>query len=132
MTMSDPIADMIARIKNGNLVYKPFVDIPYSRIKEEISTVLKEEKYIKEYETIEEKNRKKLRVHLFYSAGKKRVITEIKRVSKPGVRIYVSKKEIPTVKNELGISILSTPNGILSSKKAVEIGVGGEVLFYIW
>jgi len=130
--MSDPIADMIARMRNGNLVYKPFVDIPYSRIKEEILTILKEENYIKEYETIDEKTRKKLRVHLLYYAGKNRVITEIKRVSKPSTRIYVSKKEISVVKNELGISVLSTPNGILSSKKAEEIGVGGEVLFYVW
>ena len=132
MTMSDPIADMISRIKNGNLVYKAFVDIPYSNIKEEILKVLKEESYIKDYEIIEEKNRKKLRTHLLYKVGKKRVITEIKRVSKPSTRIYASKKDIPSIKNNLGISILSTSKGILSSKKATEIGIGGEILFYIW
>ncbi|MCD6408403.1 30S ribosomal protein S8 [bacterium] len=132
MSMTDPIADMITRIRNGNLVYKDYVDIPYSKFKERIAEVLKEEKYIKDYEVLEENNRKILRVHLIYYPGKKRAITEIKKISKPGVRIYVKKDEIPKVKNGAGIAVLTTSKGVLSDRKAREMGVGGELLFYVW
>ncbi|MGC8976060.1 MAG: 30S ribosomal protein S8 [Candidatus Ratteibacteria bacterium] len=131
MTMTDPIADMLTRIRNANSVLKPYVDIPFSKLKKDILDVLKEEKYIKDYEVIEENKRKILRVYLIYF-GKKKAITEIKRISSPGRRIYVSKDEIPVVKNNYGIAVLTTSKGVMSSKKAKEIGVGGELLFYIW
>ena len=132
MVMTDPISDMLTRIRNGNLVYKEYVDVPYSKMKEEILKVLKEEKYIKDYECVTEDKRKLLRVYPLYLPGKRRVINEIKRISTPGRRIYVDKKNIPVVKEGYGIAVLTTSKGIMSNKKAKEIGIGGEVLFYIW
>jgi len=132
MTMTDPIADMITRIRNGNLVFKQFVDIPFSKMKEAIADVLKEEGFIKNYEIIEENKRKMIRVHLIYYQGKKRAINEIKKISKPGVRVYVKKDEIPKVKDGLGVAVLTTSKGIMSDKKARELGIGGEILFTIW
>ena len=132
MTMTDPIADMITRIRNGNLVFKQFVDIPFSKIKEAIADVLKEEGFIKNYEIIEENKKKMIRVHLIYYQGKKRAINEIKKISKPGVRVYVKKDEIPRVKDGLGVAVLTTSKGIMSDKKARELGIGGEILFTIW
>ncbi|MCM8803916.1 MAG: 30S ribosomal protein S8 [Candidatus Omnitrophica bacterium] len=131
MTMTDPIADMLTRIRNANAVFKPYVDIPFSKFKIKILDVLKEEKYIKEYQVIEENNKKFIRVHLIYF-GEKKAITEIKRMSTPNRKIYVSKDKIPIVKESYGIAVLTTPKGVMSNKKAKEIGVGGEVLFYIW
>lgn len=131
MTMTDPIADMLTRIRNANAVYKPFTDVPYSKFKTKILDVLKEEGYIKEYEIIEENKKKIIRVYLFYS-GKTRAISEIKKISKPGRRIYVSADEIPVVKNNYGIAVLSTSKGVMSSRKAKELRIGGELLFYIW
>lgn len=131
MTMTDPISDMLTRIRNANAVSKMYTDVPYSKFKEEILKVLKEEKYIKDYEVIEENKRKILRVHLLYF-GKRKAINEIKKISTPGRRIYVSKDEIPVVKNNYGIAVLTTSKGVMSSKKAKEIGIGGELLFYIW
>ncbi len=132
MTMTDPIADMITRIRNGNLVFKQFVDIPFSKMKEAIADVLKEEGFIKNYEIIEENKKKMIRVHLIYYQGKKRAINEIKKISKPGVRVYVKKDEIPRVKDGLGVAVLTTSKGIMSDKKARELGIGGEILFTIW
>jgi len=132
MTMTDPIADMITRIRNGNYVFKQFVDIPFSKVKEAIVSVLKEEGFIKEYEIIEENKKKIIRVHLIYYPGKKRAINEIKKISKPGARVYVKKDEVPKVKDGLGIAVLTTSKGIMSDRKAKEIGVGGEILFTIW
>lgn len=131
MTMTDPISDMLTRIRNANAVSKMYTHVPYSKFKEEILKVLKEEKYIKDYEVIEENKRKILRVHLLYF-GKRKAINEIKKISTPGRRIYVSKDEIPVVKNNYGIAVLTTSKGVMSSKKAKEIGIGGELLFYIW
>jgi len=131
MTMTDPVADMITRIRNGNLVNKDYVVIPYSSFKEGIIKVLKEEGFIKDYAIVEEGKAKYLRVFLLYS-GKRKAITEIKRVSKPGRRIYVDRDEIPEIKSGYGIAVLSTSKGILSSKKAKEMGIGGELLFYVW
>jgi len=132
MVMVDTIADMLTRIRNGNAIFKPYVDVPYSKLKEKILSVLQEEKYIKSYEIVEEDKKKNLRIYLGYFPGNKRFITEIKRVSKPGRRIYVPKEKIPQVRNGFGIAVLSTSKGVISSKKAKEIGIGGEVLFYIW
>jgi small subunit ribosomal protein S8 len=131
MTMTDPIADMLTRIRNGNAVKKIYVDIPFSNFKKNILDVLKEEKYIKDYEIISENSKKVIRVYLLYF-GKKKAITEIKRISTPGRRIYVSKDEIPVVKNNYGIAVISTSKGVMSNKKAKELGIGGELLFYIW
>ncbi|MCM8785511.1 MAG: 30S ribosomal protein S8 [Candidatus Omnitrophica bacterium] len=131
MTMTDPIADMLTRIRNANMVSKPYVDIPFSNFKMKILDVLKEEKYIKDYELIENNSRKYIRVHLLYF-GKNKAITEIKRISAPGRRIYVSKDKIPIIKNNYGIAVLTTSKGVMSSKKAKEVGIGGELLFYIW
>jgi len=132
MTMTDPIADMITRIRNGNLVFKQFVDIPFSKMKEAIANVLKEEGFIKNYEIIEENRKKMIRVYLIYFQGRKRAINEIKKISKPGARIYVKKDEIPKVKDGLGVAVLTTSKGIMSDKKARELGIGGEILFTIW
>ncbi len=132
MTMTDPIADMITRIRNGNLVFKQFVDIPFSKLKEAIADVLKEEGFIKDYEIIEEERKKIIRIHLIYYPGRKRAINEIKKVSKPGARVYVKKDEIPKVKNGLGVAVLTTSKGVMSDKKARELGIGGEILFTIW
>ncbi|MCM8820558.1 MAG: 30S ribosomal protein S8 [Candidatus Omnitrophica bacterium] len=131
MTMTDPIADMITRIRNGNLSNKDYVVIPHSIFKEEILKVLKEEGFIKDYTVAEEGKAKYLKVFLLYS-GRRKAITEIKRVSKPGRRIYVNKEEIPEIKSGYGIAVLSTPKGILSSKKAKDNGIGGELLLYVW
>lgn len=132
MTMTDPIADMITRIRNGNLVFKQFVDIPFSKLKEAIAAVLKEEGFIKDYEIIEEERKKIIRIHLIYYPGRKRAINEIKKVSKPGARVYVKKDEIPKVKNGLGVAVLTTSKGVMSDKKARDLGIGGEILFTIW
>ncbi len=132
MTMTDPIADMITRIRNGNLVFKQFVDVPFSKLKEAIAAVLKEEGFIKDYEIIEEERKKIIRIHLIYYPGRKRAINEIKKVSKPGARVYVKKDEIPKVKNGLGVAVLTTSKGVMSDKKARELGIGGEILFTIW
>jgi len=131
MTMTDPVADMITRIRNGNLANKDYVAIPYSNFKEGIIKVLKEDGFIKDYAIIEEGKAKYLRVFLLYS-GKRKAIAEIKRASKPGRRIYVDRDEIPEIKSGYGIAVLSTSKGILSSKKAKEMGIGGELLFYVW
>ncbi|MDD3726012.1 MAG: 30S ribosomal protein S8 [Candidatus Ratteibacteria bacterium] len=131
MTMTDTVADMITRIRNGNLVAKSYVMIPHSNFKEEILKVLKEENFIKDYEIIEEGKAKYLKTFLL-SFGSKKAITEIKKASKPGRRIYVDKDNIPEIKSGYGIAIISTSKGIMSSKKAKEIGEGGEILFYVW
>ena len=132
MTMTDTIADMITRIRNGNLISKYDVIIPYSKVKEEILKVLKESNFIKNYEVTLEEGRKTLKVELLYYPANKKGITEIKRISKPGSRVYVNKDEIPVIKSGKGVAILSTSKGILNDKKAREFGVGGELLFYVW
>ena len=139
--MMDTVSDFLSRIRNANLVYKEYTDAPYSKVNEAIAKILKEEGFIKDYEIIEEpfkrsknpENKKKLiRVHLKYGPNRERVINEIKRVSKPGRRIYVGKDEIPLVKAGLGVAILSTNKGIIPGYKARKLGVGGEVLCYVW
>jgi len=139
--MMDTVSDFLSRIRNASLVYQEYTDAPYSKVNEAIAKILKEEGFIKDYEIIEEpfqraknpENKKKLiRVHLKYGPNKERVINEIKRVSKPGRRIYVGKDEIPLVKAGLGVAILSTNKGIIPGYKARKLGVGGEVLCYVW
>lgn len=129
--MTDPIADMIVRLKNANLVFKQYTDLPWSKFKENVLKVLKEEHYIKDWEILEENGKKILRVHLLYFE-KKPAIVKVMKISKPGQRIYVSKDEISKKRQDYGIAVLSTSKGIMSSRKASEQSIGGELLFYIW
>ena len=133
MTMSDPIADMLTRIRNANTAKHDTVDIPASKMKIAIAEILVDEGYISEYDIVEDGNFKSIRVTLKYGADKnEKVITGIKRISKPGLRVYAGKDEIPTVLGGLGIAILSTNKGIITDKEARKLQVGGEVLAFVW
>ena len=129
MSMSDPIADFLTRIRNGLAAKKRWVDVPSSSLKKRISLVLKEEKYINDFFFIKsDGNKEKIRIFLKYDYNGDPVIENIKRVSKPGLRVYVGAGEAPRVLDGLGISIISTSKGVLSNKKAKQLGVGGELL----
>ena len=130
MSMTDPIADMLTRIRNANQMRNEIVKMPHSKAKLEIARILKEEGYITDY-VIEEGEKKVLTLILKYS-GTTRVITGLKRISKPGLRVYASCKDLPKVLNGLGIAIISTSNGMLTDKEARAKGVGGEVVAYVW
>ncbi|NLJ58768.1 MAG: 30S ribosomal protein S8 [Tissierellia bacterium] len=132
MVMTDPIADMLTRIRNANHAKHEFVDIPASKIKREIANILLEEGYVKGFDVIDDGKQGIIRVELKYQQNKERVITGIKRISKPGLRVYVGKEETPRVLGGLGIAILSTSQGIVTDKKARKQGVGGEVICYVW
>ena len=133
MTMSDPIADMLTRIRNANTAKHDTVDIPSSKIKVAIADILVDEGYIAKYDIIDEGSYKTMRVTLKYGADKnEKIITGIKRISKPGLRVYAGKDEIPSVLGGLGIAILSTNTGILTDKEARKAQVGGEVLAFVW
>ena len=132
MSMTDPIADMITRIRNANSVDKRFVDIPSSILKKRIAFVLKSEKYIEDFIFIKNGKKNSIRIFLKYSHNGKSVITGIDRVSKPGRRVFVGCKDMPRVLDGLGVSIISTSKGVLSNKTASKFGIGGEVLFKVW
>lgn len=132
MSMTDPVADMLTRIRNGMAVDKRFVDIPSSNLKKRIAFVLKQEKYIEDFMFIKNEIKSSIRVFLKYDHRGDAVITGIERVSKPGRRIYVGGDQIPRVLDGLGISIISTSKGVISNKAAKRMGVGGEVLCKIW
>ena len=132
MNTTDPIADMLTRIRNANSAKFKTVDVPASKIKKAIAETLVEEGYIKSFEEIEDGVQGILRITLKYDEKGKRVISGLRRISKPGLRIYSSKDELPKVLNGLGIALISTSKGIVTDKKARELGVGGEVLAYIW
>ncbi len=132
MTMTDPIADMLTRIRNGLQARLPVVEVPSSKIKKKLAEILLKEKYIADYKLSEEGSHKKLRIYLKYTPDGRPVISGLKRVSKPGLRVYVGKDKIPRVQNGLGTAILSTSKGILQDKLCRKEGVGGEVLCYIW
>ena len=132
MSMTDPIADMITRIRNANSVEKRFVDIPSSILKKRIAFVLKSEKYIEDFIFIKDGQKNSIRIFLKYSHNGKSVITGIDRVSKPGRRVFVGCKDMPRVLDGLGVSIISTSKGVLSNRTASKFGIGGEVLFNIW
>ena len=132
MSMTDPIADMITRIRNANSVEKRFVDIPSSILKKRIAFVLKSEKYIKDFIFIKDGKKNSIRIFLKYSHNGNSVITGINRVSKPGRRVFVGCKDMPRVLDGLGVSIISTSKGVLSNRTASKFGIGGEVLFNIW
>ena len=132
MSMTDPISDMLTRIRNAMAVDKRFVDIPSSNMKKRIAFVLKEESYIEDFIFIRDEIEQKIRIFIKYDQKGKAVISGIERVSKPGRRVYVNRNEIPRVLDGLGISILSTSRGVLSNKVAKRFGIGGEVLCNVW
>jgi len=132
MQMSDVIADMLTRIRNANNAKHQTVDIPASNMKKAIAEILVEEGYVKSYQVIEDGKQGTIRVTLKYLQGKQKVIRGIRRVSKPGLRIYASCEDMPSVMNGLGIAIVSTSKGIMTGKKAKSLNVGGEVLAFVW
>ena len=133
MTMSDPIADMLTRIRNANTAKHDTVDIPASKMKLAIAGILLDEGYIKKYDIVEDGGFKTIRITLKYGADKNdKIISGIKRISKPGLRVYAGKDELPKVLGGLGIAIISTNQGVITDKKARELNVGGEVLAFVW
>lgn len=132
MSMTDPIADMLTRIRNASMAKLQKVDIPSSNLKVNLANVLKSEGFVKNFKVIADNKQGVLRVYLKYIDEKEPVIREIKRVSKPGSRVYVVSDKIPCVKNGMGVAILSTSKGILTDKVAREVGVGGEVICTVW
>ena len=133
MTMSDPIADMLTRIRNANTAKHDTVDVPSSKMKLAIANILLAEGYIKKLDVVEEKGFKNLHITLKYGADRNdKVITGLKRISKPGLRVYAGRDELPKVLGGLGIAIISTNQGVVTDKKARELQVGGEVLAFIW
>ena len=132
MNTTDPIADMLTRIRNANTNKFKSVDVPASNMKLSIAQVLLEEGYIKSFEEIKNDTQGIIRITLKYDEKGNKVIAGLKRISKPGLRIYASKEELPKVLNGLGIALISTSKGIMTDKKARELGIGGEVLAYIW
>ena len=133
MAMSDPIADMLTRIRNANTAKHDTVDVPSSKMKLSIAQILLDEGFIKKYDLIDEGSFKTIRITLKYGADKnEKIISGIKRISKPGLRVYAGKDELPRVLGGLGIAIISTNQGVITDKKARELNVGGEVLAFVW
>ena len=132
MTMTDPIADMLTRLRNANSAHHESVSMPYSKLKFAIANILKSEGYIADATSEDARVGKTLILTLKYSAKRERAITGIKRVSKPGLRVYAKSNKLPQVLGGLGVAILSTSSGLLTDREAAEKGVGGEVLAYIW
>ena len=132
MVMTDPIADYLTRIRNANSVHHEKVEIPASKLKKTMSQILKEEGMIKDFEYVEDGKQGMIRIHLKYGPNKQKVITELKRISRPGLRVYAKKDEVPKVLGGLGIAIISTSQGVMTDKQARKSGLGGEVLCYIW
>ena len=132
MNMTDPIADMLTRIRNGLIARHQYVLVPGSKMKIAIARILKEEGFIKDVEILRDNPQRTLKIWLKYASGKEPVLTGLRRVSKPGLRVYTGKREMPRVLGGLGLAILSTPKGIMTERKARRLGVGGEVLCYVW
>ena len=132
MVTTDPIADMLTRIRNANTVTRDVVEVPSSRVKRDVAKILKEEGYIRDYEVSADRKQGILRLYLKYGPNKQKVITGLKRISKPGLRVYANKDNIPKVLGGLGIAVISTPKGIMADKTARREGVGGEVICYVW
>jgi small subunit ribosomal protein S8 len=133
MSMSDPIADMLTRIRNANTAKHNTVDVPSSKMKEAIANILVDEGYVSGYEIIEDGVKKTMRITLKYGVDKnEKVISGIKRISKPGLRVYANKDEMPRVLGGLGVAIVSTNKGIITDKQARKLGVGGEVIAFVW
>lgn len=132
MVISDPIADMLTRIRNANIVKHETVDVPLSNIKKSMAEILLDEGYIKSFEVIDDGAQGTIRIAMKYAPNKQKVITGLKRISKPGLRVYATKEDIPKVLGGLGIAIISTSKGVMTDKKARLENVGGEVLCYVW
>lgn len=132
MVMTDPIADFLTRIRNANSVNHEKVEIPCSTTKKTLADILKEEGLIKDFDYIEDGKQGVLRLYLKYGPNKEKVITGIKRISKPGLRVYVKKDEVPRVLGGLGIAVISTSQGMMTDKEARKRGLGGEVICYVW
>ncbi len=132
MSMTDPIADMLTRIRNANSASKPTATIPSSKKLIEIARIMKEEGYIEDYEVVPAKPQDELVVTLKYGPKKERTITGIRRISKPGLRVYAKKDELPRVLGGLGVAVISTSSGVMTDRDARKAGVGGEVIAYIW
>ena len=132
MNITDPIADMLTRIRNANTSKHKTVDIPASNVKRAIAEILFKEGYIKAFEEIDDGNQGIIRITIKYDEKGNRVIAGLKRISKPGLRVYANKEELPKVLNGLGIALISTSKGIMTDKEAREKGIGGEVLAYVW
>ena len=133
MTMSDPIADMLTRIRNANTAKHDSVDVPSSKMKLAIANILLDEGYIEKYDIVQENGFDVIRITLKYGKDKnEKIITGLKRISKPGLRVYASKDELPKVLDGLGIAIISTNNGVITDKEARKLNVGGEVLAFVW
>ena len=130
--VTDTIADMLTRVRNASSVQHDTVDIPASNIKKEIARILLEEGYIKGYDVIEDGKQGLIRMQLKYGKNGEKVITGIKKISKPGMRVYADRNNVPKVLNGIGISVISTSKGIVTDKQARELGVGGEVICYVW
>ena len=132
MMTSDPISDMLTRIRNGLAARHPKVDVPASRLKGDIAKILKDEGFVANYKLTEEGAKKSIRIYLKYTAGNVPVISRIERISRPGCRVYVGSKEVPRVLGGLGINILTTPRGVMTGGSARKEGVGGELLCHVW
>ncbi|KOO48426.1 30S ribosomal protein S8 [Viridibacillus sp. FSL E2-0187] len=132
MTMTDPIADMLTRIRNANMVRHEKLELPASNIKKEIAEILKREGFVRDVEYVEDDKQGIIRIFLKYGQENERVITGLKRISKPGLRVYAKTNEVPKVLNGLGIALVSTSNGLLTDKEARAKQVGGEILAYVW
>ena len=132
MSMTDPIADMLTRIRNANNAFQSSVSMPSSKKLVEIARILKEEGYVSSYEVVPGDVQATLTLQLKYGQKRERVITGIRRISKPGLRVYAGKDELPRVLGGLGIAIISTSSGVMTDKKAKKAGVGGEVIAYVW
>ena len=131
MNMTDPIADMLTRVRNAIMARHPRVLIPASKMKIAIAAILKEEGYIRDYDVVQDSTQGTLRISLRY-VEKRPVLNQIKRVSKPGLRVYTRRDSIPRVRGGLGTAIISTPQGVMTGRKAYQLGLGGEVICYVW
>ncbi len=132
MTMSDPIADMLTRIRNANMARHESVEIPASKIKLAVAKILKEEGFVKDFVFKADSKQGVIKITMKYGQGKERVISGIKRISKPGLRVYAQKDDVPKVLGGLGLAIVSTSQGVMTDKQARQKGFGGEVLCYVW
>ncbi|NJP36018.1 30S ribosomal protein S8 [Alkalicoccus luteus] len=132
MVMTDPISDMLTRIRNANMVRHTSLELPASNMKKEIADILKREGFIRDYESVEDNKQGMLRIFLKYGANNEKVITGLKKISKPGLRVYAKSDEVPRVLGGLGIAIISSSTGVITDKEARQQKVGGEVIAYVW
>lgn len=132
MTMTDPIADMLTRIRNANMVRHEKLELPASNVKKDIAAILKREGFVRDVEYVEDDKQGMIRIFLKYGANNERVITGLKRISKPGLRVYAKTDEVPRVLNGLGIALVSTSQGLVTDKEARAKQIGGEIIAYVW